>query len=228
MARQVLPVNFQDDVLNASMNGKRRYMLLQQDDGSYILNDVTSYDTEGSTFGAAQINATNQAVNQSVDKDDVLNTSEEVEANVDEKKVTGALVTKQLISDLGGLTFSQDAEGNWGYKPEGADAVIPFSSGVEFLDSKYTATSGQWLEYTYTVKENCHILVVIGAFGYNNLSLKRNNVDVPPTTKIDNQYEAQTHLYAYSLYCNKGDVLLANSEPGSYNSRSSICMIFKT
>ena len=110
----------------------------------------------------------------------------------------------------------------------GADSVLPFSSGVEFLDSKYTATSGQWLEYTYTVKENCHILVVIGAFGYNNLSLKRNNVDVPPTTKIDNQYEAQTHLYAYSLYCNKGDVLLANSEPGSYNSRSSICMIFKT
>ena len=100
MAKQVLPTNFQDDVLNASMNGKRRYMLLQQDDGSYILNDVTNYDTEGSTFGAAQINATNQAVNQSVDKDDVLNTSEEVEANVDEKKVTGALVAKQLISDI--------------------------------------------------------------------------------------------------------------------------------
>lgn len=133
MARQVLPVNFQDDVLNASMNGKRRYMLLQQDDGSYILNDVTSYDTEGSTFGAAQINATNQAVNQSVDKDDVLNTSEEVEANVDEKKVTGALVARQLISDLGGLTFGQDEEGNWGYKPSGADAVIPFSPPVVTL-----------------------------------------------------------------------------------------------
>lgn len=103
MARQVLPVNFQDDVLNASMNGKRRYMLLQQDDGSYILNDVTNYDTEGSAFGAAQINATNQAVNQSVDKDDVLNTSEEVEANVDEKKVTGALVTKQLISEINSI-----------------------------------------------------------------------------------------------------------------------------
>lgn len=133
MARQVLPVNFQDDVLNASMNGKRRYMLLQQDDGSYILNDVTNYDTEGSTFGAAQINATNKAVNDSVDKDDVLNTSEEVEANTDEKKVTGALVTKQLISDLGGLSFGQDAEGNWGYKPSGADAVIPFKGDWELV-----------------------------------------------------------------------------------------------
>lgn len=32
----------------------------------------------------------------------------------------------ELSSDLGGLSFGQDAEGNWGYKPEGADAVVPF------------------------------------------------------------------------------------------------------
>lgn len=130
MARQVLPVNFQDDVLNASMNGKRRYMLLQQDDGSYILNDVTNYDTEGSTFGAAQINATNQAVNQSVDKDDVLNTSEEVEANVDEKKVTGALVTKQLISEFQDW-FGVTEDGQRGWKEQGADTVYPFFKTVE-------------------------------------------------------------------------------------------------
>lgn len=29
---------------------------------------------------------------------------------------------------MSGLSFGQDAEGNWGYKPSGADAVIPFSS----------------------------------------------------------------------------------------------------
>ena len=34
------------------------------------------------------------------------------------------------ISDtFGGLSFAQDAEGNWGYKPSGADTVIPFRSG---------------------------------------------------------------------------------------------------
>ena len=27
---------------------------------------------------------------------------------------------------MSGLSFGQDAEGNWGYKPEGADAVVPF------------------------------------------------------------------------------------------------------
>lgn len=149
MAKQVLPTNFQDDVLNASMNGKRRYMLLQQDDGSYILNDVTNYDTEGSTFGAAQINATNQAVNQSVDKDDVLNTSEEVEANTDEKKVTGALVTKQLISELtanGNQFYFDYQNGQYGYNTDparGADTFVPFSGGeIEILYAQAQAIVG--------------------------------------------------------------------------------------
>lgn len=148
MAKQVLPTNFQDDVLNASMNGKRRYMLLQQDDGSYILNDVTNYDTEGSTFGAAQINATNQAVNQSVDKDDVLNTSEEVEANVDEKKVTGALVTKQLISELsanGNRFYFDYKDGRYGYNIDparGADTFSPFRGKIEISEWAYQINGG--------------------------------------------------------------------------------------
>ena len=32
-----------------------------------------------------------------------------------------------LSRDLGGLSFAQDADGNWGYKIGGADTVTPFS-----------------------------------------------------------------------------------------------------
>ena len=39
----------------------------------------------------------------------------------------------QVNSDLGGLSFGQDAEGNWGYKPSGADAVIPFKGDWELV-----------------------------------------------------------------------------------------------
>lgn len=39
----------------------------------------------------------------------------------------------QLSSDLSGLSFGQDAEGNWGYKPSGADAVIPFNNPKKFF-----------------------------------------------------------------------------------------------
>ena len=34
-----------------------------------------------------------------------------------------------LHNRLGGLEFAQDAEGNWGYKPAGADTVTPFKKG---------------------------------------------------------------------------------------------------
>lgn len=37
-------------------------------------------------------------------------------------------LTNQLYQNMGGLTFGQDEDGNWGYKIGGADTVIPFSS----------------------------------------------------------------------------------------------------
>ena len=43
----------------------------------------------------------------------------------------------QLSSELGGLSFGQDAEGNWGYKPEGADAVIPFRNIIVRASTSY-------------------------------------------------------------------------------------------
>ena len=72
---------------------------------------------------------------------DILDTKEEIEANTDAGKATGALVTKQLISDLGGLTFAQDAEGNWGYIPSGADAVVPFRNIIVRASTSYLTSA---------------------------------------------------------------------------------------
>ena len=38
----------------------------------------------------------------------------------------------QQNRDLGGLSFGQDADGNWGYKTGGADTVIPFKCYPDF------------------------------------------------------------------------------------------------
>ena len=38
----------------------------------------------------------------------------------------------ELNRDLGGLSFGQDAEGNWGYKAGGADTVTPFKGAPDF------------------------------------------------------------------------------------------------
>lgn len=82
-------------------------------------NETTVYDVtrnegqvsqEGDSFSATTMNDLEQRISDAF--------AEAEEANA------------QLSSDLGGLSFGQDAEGNWGYKPSGADAVIPFSSQV--------------------------------------------------------------------------------------------------
>ncbi len=46
---------------------------------------------------------------------------------------------------MGGLTFGQTTEGEWGYKPEGADSVIPFSNAVNLGDISASSQSSAGL-----------------------------------------------------------------------------------
>jgi len=38
----------------------------------------------------------------------------------------------ELSNNLGGLSFAQDADGNWGFKIGGADTVVPFKGELDF------------------------------------------------------------------------------------------------
>ena len=49
----------------------------------------------------------------------------------------------ELNRDLGGLSFGQDADGNWGYRIGGADPVVPFkSSKVAMGGFKFLGNNG--------------------------------------------------------------------------------------
>ena len=100
MAKQVLPTNFMDDILNESMNGKRRWTITQNDDGTYTLEDATTYDQLGNTFGQAQVNAMNKAINESVDQARVIDDYKTLAAVNQNGFVPGAKPVAQLISDL--------------------------------------------------------------------------------------------------------------------------------
>lgn len=96
MAKQILPTTFRDDIVSSSMNGRRRYNMIQNDDGTVSFEDVTEYTQVGSNFGAAQINATNGAVNECVDKDSIIDSLSGIAANSNSGKVAGALAVKEL------------------------------------------------------------------------------------------------------------------------------------
>lgn len=105
MAKQILPTNFKDDILSPSMGGKRKYRLIDNGDGTYLLEDVTDYTQTGSDFGAGQINATNQAVNESCDKADVIDDLEDVVANQANGKIAGAKAVSELNGNLNDIHF---------------------------------------------------------------------------------------------------------------------------
>lgn len=100
MAKQVLPTNFMDDILNESMNGKRRWTITQNDDGTYTLEDATTYDQLGNTFGQAQVNAMNKAINESVDQARVIDDYKTLAAVNQDGFLPGAKPVARLISDL--------------------------------------------------------------------------------------------------------------------------------
>ena len=62
-----LKTNFTDDILAESMNGKRQYNVTENSNGTKSLEDVTDYQSVGSTFSAKNMNETNAAVNQAYD-----------------------------------------------------------------------------------------------------------------------------------------------------------------
>ena len=103
MAKQTLPTNFVDDILAPSMGRKRKYRIIDNGDDTYSLEDATEYTQTGSNFGAGQINATNQAVNESCDKADVIDNLDDIIANQANGMIAGAKAVATLNADLSDL-----------------------------------------------------------------------------------------------------------------------------
>lgn len=55
-----LKTDYKDDIYS----GKRRYRIIQNDDGTVSFDDVTDYTQDGDIYSAGDVNETNKAVNQ--------------------------------------------------------------------------------------------------------------------------------------------------------------------
>lgn len=125
MSKSTLPTNFQDDILNASMGGKRRYRLINNTDETVSLEDVTTYDQVGSNFGAGQINQTNAAINEAADKSKIIDDLETISAVTEEGYIAGALTVGELINNLAECRLIPEGSGadTKYYIQRGADAA---------------------------------------------------------------------------------------------------------
>lgn len=112
-----LPINFKDDIL-AATNPKRKYNLIQNDDGTVSFEDATEYQQTGSDFGAGQINATNDAINK-IYSERILSL-EEAALVTETGFFVDAMVVSELIGNLpesasysGGEYYIAGDANNW-------------------------------------------------------------------------------------------------------------------
>lgn len=61
-----LKTDYKDDILDTSVNTKRKYRQIDNEDGTFSLEDETVYKQEGSSFGANDINEINKKINSSI------------------------------------------------------------------------------------------------------------------------------------------------------------------
>lgn len=86
-----LKTNYKDDVLDTSKNEKRKFRMIQNDDGTVSFDDATEYTQQGDAFGAADINATNAKINE---QNQSLTQSARVFMNENYGKNVSVLATK--------------------------------------------------------------------------------------------------------------------------------------
>lgn len=59
-----LKTDFKNDILDVSMDGKRRYRMIENSDGTVSFVDATTYTELGNNYGANEINEQNTAINK--------------------------------------------------------------------------------------------------------------------------------------------------------------------
>ena len=176
MAKQELPVDFKDDVLQVEMAGKRKYRVIQNEDGTISLDDVTEYSQIGNSYGAAQMNATNMAVNESFDKNKVIDSLDDIAANESAGYAAGALAVRELDGKLEDAiivkTYTKDNISISANSYASVAVNAPVISGynrVMWQASIYNATTGG------THVTNCWITSATVTTGNDNMNVMITN-----------------------------------------------------
>lgn len=117
-----IPVTDGQILFDTSGNGKM-----------YLDNGTDRLEMGGAiTIDASLSKTSTNAIQNKAVTGNILNSLAEVSAATQQNTIAGALALKEVNSSLanGKISFGIDSNGNYGYKKEGADTVIPFSSGT--------------------------------------------------------------------------------------------------
>lgn len=154
-----LPTNFKDDILNTSVNSKRKYQMINNPDETVSFEDETDYTQEGSDFGAGQINATNDAINK-IYSERILSL-EEVALVTEPGFFVDAMVVSELIGELEDTGWLEIIGTPLAVNIKAPDAGTPVKyrkkNGIVFVSGTFgivnAPTSGNYT--LFTLPEEC-------------------------------------------------------------------------
>lgn len=189
MAKEALSTDFKDDILSESMGGKRRWVMIDNGDGTVSFEDATTYDQTGSAFGQATLNAITRAVNESMDKAAVIKTLEDVNAVTEEGYVPDALVAKELnkkiedrdasfrdglsqiatsITDMGVTTASNASPETMASNIKKLVSTLSSSNQITSGNAGGYAENSPTVTLTYTATKECYVMVHLSAYYHNS------------------------------------------------------------
>ena len=134
-------------------------------------------------------------VQYGVDTADVLSTVAECDASASGGKgttqVASAKALSELNSNLGGIRFGVDEEGNWGYIKAGADTVTPFKKGAT-IGSVSASTSARLgpgnttsLSINFSIPSNAR-LIGITSFSTSDDAFNICQINSPSNVSVRN------------------------------------------
>lgn len=204
-----LPTNLKDDILDSSVNTKRKYRMIENEDGTYSFEDATEYSQVGDEYGAGLINETNRQVNARVEKAVVVRDLDTIGAITQPGFIPDALALKDVSDSFGGVSqFIVDEETGKisGYKTEigGADTVFPFSGELEVvsLGSGTSFDISKYADYDKLTADNFYVVTSASA---KSFTLPTGSYETEYTThyiygeSISKSYNATTGILTVSV-----------------------------
>ena len=146
-----LPTNFKDDILNTSVNSKRKYRMINNSGGTVSFEDETDYTQEGSEFGAGQINATNDAINK-IYSERILSL-EEAALVTEPGFFVDAMVVPELIGEIDSKNFLREND----YEMTYLTVHTSYDNRVDALKDSLVNNNSLWkqgLTAAYIVSDN--------------------------------------------------------------------------
>lgn len=212
MAKQTLPTNYQDDVMSSSAEGMRKYLMIYNPDNTVSFKDVTPYDLEGTDFGAGDINRTNEAVNQSLDKSKVIDDITAITAITQTGYASGALALKNVNSRLGGNAITYDESEDAYYIQHGADSASKKKLGSAYKGMIFTTSPVDMKQYTDKWDELTNAdFVAGGSYVYAHASIKNDAWESTGTSLTPTfSYNATTGQLTFnpSMYTKKTEATM--------------------